>query len=52
MQGVGAVVGAISRHLADLQDQEGNHISIYDQPALSHPVFSHIHTKWINAAIF
>ncbi|KAG5231305.1 SPX domain-containing membrane protein [Salix suchowensis] len=35
--GVGAVVGAISRHLADLQDQEGNHISIYDQPALSHP---------------
>ncbi|KAJ6679569.1 INNER MEMBRANE TRANSPORT PROTEIN YAJR [Salix purpurea] len=37
MQGVGAVVGAISRHLADLQDQEGNHISIYDQPALSHP---------------
>ncbi|KAH8488587.1 hypothetical protein H0E87_024295 [Populus deltoides] len=36
-QGVGAVVGAISRNLADLQDQEGNYISIYDQPALSHP---------------
>lgn len=35
--GVGAVVGAISRNLADLQDQEGNYISIYDQPALSHP---------------
>lgn len=35
--GVGAVVGAISRNLADLQDQEGNYISIYDQPSLSHP---------------
>lgn len=52
MQGVGAVVGAISRNLADLQDQEGNYISIYDQPALSHPVFSHIHTKCNSIAIF
>lgn len=50
--GVGAVVGAISRNLADLQDQEGNYISIYDQPALSHPVFSHIHTKCNSIALF
>ncbi|KAJ8748923.1 hypothetical protein K2173_013359 [Erythroxylum novogranatense] len=35
--GFGAVVGAISRNLADLQDHEGNYISIYDQPAKSHP---------------
>ncbi|XP_061997739.1 SPX domain-containing membrane protein At4g22990-like isoform X1 [Rosa rugosa] len=35
--GIGAVVGAISRHLADLQDHRGSYISIYDQPALSHP---------------
>ncbi|CAL2241475.1 unnamed protein product [Prunus armeniaca] len=38
--GVGAVVGAISRNLADLQDFQqhcGNYISIYDQPAFSHP---------------
>lgn len=54
MQGVGAVVGAISRNLADLQDQdqEGNYISIYDQPALSHPVFSHIHTRCNSIALF
>ncbi|XP_004306857.1 PREDICTED: SPX domain-containing membrane protein At4g22990-like [Fragaria vesca subsp. vesca] len=35
--GIGAVVGAISRNLADLQDHRGSYISIYDQPALSHP---------------
>ncbi|KAK0580915.1 hypothetical protein LWI29_007695 [Acer saccharum] len=35
--GVGAVVGAISRNLADLQnDHHGSYVSIYDQPALSH----------------
>ncbi|TXG62776.1 hypothetical protein EZV62_009770 [Acer yangbiense] len=35
--GVGAVVGAISRNLADLQDDHhGSYVSIYDQPALSH----------------
>lgn len=45
MQGIEAVVGAISRNLADLQDHEGNHISIYDQPSLRHPVFSHIYRK-------
>ncbi|XP_055809532.1 SPX domain-containing membrane protein At4g22990-like [Solanum dulcamara] len=33
--GLGAVVGAISRNLADLQDREGSYLSIYDQPALS-----------------
>ncbi|GMN67433.1 hypothetical protein TIFTF001_036505 [Ficus carica] len=38
--GVGAVVGAISRNLAELQDlkdNRGSYISIYDQPAFSHP---------------
>ncbi|XP_044501628.1 SPX domain-containing membrane protein At4g22990-like [Mangifera indica] len=35
--GIGAVVGAISRNLADLQNHHGNYVSIYDQPALSHP---------------
>ncbi|KAE8657706.1 SPX domain-containing membrane protein [Hibiscus syriacus] len=35
--GIGAVVGAISRNLADLQDHQGKNVSIYDQPALSHP---------------
>ncbi|KAK9910620.1 hypothetical protein M0R45_034576 [Rubus argutus] len=35
--GIGAVVGAISRNLADLQDNRGTYISIYDQPAFSHP---------------
>ncbi|KAL9674285.1 hypothetical protein QQ045_030557 [Rhodiola kirilowii] len=32
--GIVAVVGSISRNLADLQDHEENYISIYDQPAL------------------
>ncbi|XP_059651490.1 SPX domain-containing membrane protein At4g22990-like isoform X2 [Cornus florida] len=32
--GIGAVVGAITRNLADLQDHQGSYISIYDQPAL------------------
>lgn len=32
--GVGAVVGAISRNLAELQDRQGSYLSIYDQPAL------------------
>ncbi|XP_050384778.1 SPX domain-containing membrane protein At4g22990-like isoform X2 [Argentina anserina] len=35
--GIGAIVGAISRNLADLQDHSGSYVSIYDQPALSHP---------------
>ncbi|XP_073298795.1 SPX domain-containing membrane protein At4g22990-like isoform X2 [Primulina huaijiensis] len=33
--GLGAVVGAISRNLADLQDLRGSYLSIYDQPPLS-----------------
>ncbi|KAL1827231.1 hypothetical protein DCAR_0206382 [Daucus carota subsp. sativus] len=33
--GLGAVVGAISRNLSDLQDCQGSYLSIYDQPTLS-----------------
>ncbi|XP_042011601.1 SPX domain-containing membrane protein At4g22990-like [Salvia splendens] len=33
--GISAVVGTLSRHLADLKDHQGTYISIYDQPALS-----------------
>ncbi|KAF7139027.1 hypothetical protein RHSIM_Rhsim07G0095400 [Rhododendron simsii] len=32
--GLEAVVGAISRNLADLQDRRGSYLSIYDEPAL------------------
>ncbi|XP_052211372.1 SPX domain-containing membrane protein At4g22990-like [Diospyros lotus] len=32
--GLGAVVGAISRNLSDLQDRQGSYLSIYDQPTL------------------
>ncbi|KAL9258095.1 SPX domain-containing membrane protein-like protein [Drosera capensis] len=32
--GLGAVVGAISRNLGDLQLRHGSYLSIYDQPAL------------------
>ncbi|KAL6501637.1 hypothetical protein OROGR_026770 [Orobanche gracilis] len=32
--GLGAVIGAISRNIADLQDRQGSYLSIYDQPAL------------------
>ncbi|XP_058221762.1 SPX domain-containing membrane protein At4g22990-like [Rhododendron vialii] len=32
--GLGAVVGAISRNLADLQDRQGSYLSIYDEAAL------------------
>ncbi|XP_071692268.1 SPX domain-containing membrane protein At4g22990-like [Rutidosis leptorrhynchoides] len=32
--GLGAVVGAISRNLAELEDRQGSYLSIYDQPAL------------------
>ncbi|CAA3008427.1 SPX domain-containing membrane At4g22990-like isoform X2 [Olea europaea subsp. europaea] len=32
--GLGAVVGAISRNLSDLQERQGSYLSIYDQPAL------------------
>ncbi|XP_052209961.1 SPX domain-containing membrane protein At4g22990-like isoform X2 [Diospyros lotus] len=32
--GLGAVVGSLSRNLADLEDRQGSYLSIYDQPAL------------------
>ncbi|KAK2664680.1 hypothetical protein Ddye_003254 [Dipteronia dyeriana] len=32
--GLGAVVGAMSRNLHELQDRQGSYLSIYDQPAL------------------
>uniref|UniRef100_A0A7N0UX39 SPX domain-containing protein n=2 Tax=Kalanchoe fedtschenkoi TaxID=63787 RepID=A0A7N0UX39_KALFE len=32
--GIAAVVGSISRNIADLQDHQGSYVSIYDQPAL------------------
>ncbi|KAK4802168.1 hypothetical protein SAY86_000371 [Trapa natans] len=32
--GIGAVVGAISRNLGELQDRQGSYLSIYDQPPL------------------
>ncbi|KAH9721701.1 SPX domain-containing membrane protein [Citrus sinensis] len=32
--GLGAVVGAISRNLHELQDHQGSYLSIYDEPAL------------------
>ncbi|KAF9601518.1 hypothetical protein IFM89_020313 [Coptis chinensis] len=32
--GLGAVIGAISRNLADLQDRQGSYLSIYDQPSV------------------
>ncbi|PSS24340.1 SPX domain-containing membrane protein [Actinidia chinensis var. chinensis] len=46
--GIGAVVGAISRNLADLEDHQGSYISIYDRPA--HPPLDHIIGS-INAAV-
>ncbi|KAH7514027.1 hypothetical protein FEM48_Zijuj11G0045000 [Ziziphus jujuba var. spinosa] len=32
--GIGAVVGAVSRNLHELQDRQGSYLSIYDQPSL------------------
>ncbi|URD82293.1 SPX domain-containing membrane protein [Musa troglodytarum] len=45
--GIGAVVGALSRHLADLQDHQGSYLSIYDQPSrvLKDPVIDQINTS-------
>eukprot|EP01018_Ginkgo_biloba_P012640 Gb_38457 [translate_table: standard] len=44
--GIGAVVGALSRNLAELQDRRGSYSSIYDQPiaalALQDPVIDAI----------
>ena len=33
-QGIGAVVGAITRNLGDLQERQGSYASIYDEPAI------------------
>ncbi|KAK1261474.1 hypothetical protein QJS04_geneDACA001001 [Acorus gramineus] len=33
--GIGAVVGALSRNLADIQDRQGSYLSIYDQPSVA-----------------
>ncbi|KAF8033556.1 hypothetical protein BT93_D2219 [Corymbia citriodora subsp. variegata] len=33
--GIGAVVGAVSRNLADLREHHGDFVSIYDQPAFA-----------------
>eukprot|EP01018_Ginkgo_biloba_P029221 Gb_35064 [translate_table: standard] len=44
--GIGAVVGALSRNLAELQDYKGSYSSIYDQPvgllAIQDPVINSI----------
>nr|POE61544.1 spx domain-containing membrane protein [Quercus suber] len=42
--GIGAVVGAISRNLHELQDRQGSYLSIYDQsaPPLQDPVIDSI----------
>ncbi|XP_023752099.1 SPX domain-containing membrane protein At4g22990 isoform X2 [Lactuca sativa] len=42
--GLGAVVGAISRNLAELEDRQGSYLSIYDQPTrpLQDPVIDAI----------
>ncbi|MQM11490.1 hypothetical protein Taro_044398, partial [Colocasia esculenta] len=42
--GLGAVVGALSRNLADFQDREGSYLSIYDQPSadLKDPIIDSI----------
>uniref|UniRef100_A0A0D6QSH1 SPX domain-containing protein n=1 Tax=Araucaria cunninghamii TaxID=56994 RepID=A0A0D6QSH1_ARACU len=44
--GIGAVVGALSRNLAEFQDHRGSYLSIYDQPvsalALQDPVIDEI----------
>ncbi|KAK3128270.1 hypothetical protein QOZ80_6BG0459220 [Eleusine coracana subsp. coracana] len=45
--GVGAVVGALSRNLAELQERQGSYLSIYDQPsaALKDPIIDMINNS-------
>ncbi|XP_064998223.1 SPX domain-containing membrane protein OsI_17046-like isoform X2 [Musa acuminata AAA Group] len=45
--GIAAVVGALSRKLADLQEHQGSYLSIYDQPSttLTDPVIHLIHAS-------
>jgi len=38
-QGVGAVVGALSRNLVELQERQGSYLSIYDQPSSALKVY-------------
>ncbi|PKA60090.1 SPX domain-containing membrane protein [Apostasia shenzhenica] len=46
-QGIGAVVGALSRNLAYLQDRRGSYLSIYDDPsiALKDPIIDLINSS-------
>ncbi|XP_020690152.1 SPX domain-containing membrane protein Os06g0129400 [Dendrobium catenatum] len=45
--GLGAIVGALSRNLADLQYRQGSYLSIYDQPsdALKDPIIDLINAS-------
>ncbi|XP_073111954.1 SPX domain-containing membrane protein OsI_17046 isoform X2 [Elaeis guineensis] len=45
--GIVAVVGALSRNLADFQDRQGSYLSIYDQPSvpLKDPVIDQINAS-------
>ncbi|XP_066375545.1 SPX domain-containing membrane protein OsI_21475 [Miscanthus floridulus] len=45
--GVGAVVGALSRNLVELQERQGSYLSIYDQPssALKDPIIDMINSS-------
>lgn len=43
LQGISAVVGTLSRNLADLHDHQETFISIYDQPAVPLQVRAHVH---------
>ncbi|XP_062227926.1 SPX domain-containing membrane protein OsI_21475 [Phragmites australis] len=45
--GVGAVVGALSRNIAELQERQGSYLSIYDQPsaALKDPIIDMINSS-------
>ncbi|WOL10471.1 hypothetical protein Cni_G19228 [Canna indica] len=49
VRGIVAVVGVLSRNLADLQEREGSYLSIYDQPSTApvarDPVISLIHAS-------
>jgi len=44
LQGIVAVVGALSRNLEYLQHHEGSFVSIYDRPAVTLKVFYFHHS--------
>ncbi|KAK1373439.1 hypothetical protein POM88_029632 [Heracleum sosnowskyi] len=58
LQGLGAVVGAISRNLSDLQERQGSYLYIYDHPTLPIQVLFIIgnkrclqhHSRWLGDA--